>query len=139
MYEIDQNKCSACSCCMDICEVGAIYLLDNKAQIEKNVCSECGACVYVCPNDAISVKHIRERQYPIVADSSPRQSIITALKSGIVAVGSSLLPLMITKVGDLLSAKLENVNRPASQPKQNIINSGRKGGRRSRGRGRKQR
>ena len=124
---------------MEICEIGAIYLIDNKAQIDQTRCTECGACLDVCPDNAIMVEHTKEQEYPIVADSSPRQSILAAVKSSVVAVGSALLPLVITKVGDLLSSKLENANRSTPPTKQNIMNSGRGGRRRSRGKGRRQR
>lgn len=139
MYVIDQQKCNGCPSCMEICEIGAIYLIDNKAQIDQTRCTECGACLDVCPDNAIMVEHTKEQEYPIVADSSPRQSILAADKSSVVAVGSALLPLVITKVGDLLSSKLENANRSTPPTKQNIMNSGRGGRRRSRGKGRRQR
>ena len=139
MYVIDQKKCNGCASCMEICEIGAIYLIDNKAQIDQIRCTECGACLDVCPVDAIKVEHTKEQEYPIVDDSSSRQSVLAEVKSSVVAVGSALLPLIITKVGDIILSKLENANRPASSPKQNNMNSKRTGRRRSHGRGRWQR
>ena len=139
MYKINQEKCDGCAACLKICEIGAIYLVDNKAQIDKNFCTECGACVDVCPNNAIILEHAKEQEYPIVADSTPRQPILAAVKSSVVAVGSALLPLLITKVGDIISAKLEKTNRSDSPTKQNTMNYGRMGRRRGKGGGRRQR
>ncbi|UCE06805.1 MAG: 4Fe-4S binding protein [bacterium] len=42
---------------MDACDFGAIYLLDNKAQIDQSQCTACGACVKVYPTHAIQVEH----------------------------------------------------------------------------------
>ena len=136
MYEIDYQKCNGCAICMEICKSGAIYLLDNKAQIDQSLCTECGACVEVCPNDAITMGHTVQQQYPVSINPPPRQSIMSAVKSSAIAVGSALLPLVITKVGELLSSKLENENHPSSPANQNFINSGMRVRSRSR-RGRK--
>ena len=139
MYKINQQKCNGCAACLEICEIGAIYLLDNKAQIDLSRCTECGACLDICPTNAIEVEQIKEQKYPIVADTSTRQPILAAVKSSVVAVGSALLPLLITKVGDIISAKLEKTNRSDSPTKQNTMNYGRMGRRRGKGGGRRQR
>ena len=97
MYNIDYQKCNGCAICMEICKSGAIYLLDNKAQIDQNLCTECGACVEVCPNDAITMGHTEQQQYPVSINPSPRQSIMSAVKSSAIAVGSALIPLVIQR------------------------------------------
>ena len=133
MYEIDYQKCNGCANCMEICKSGAIYLLDNKAQIDQSRCTECGACVEVCPNDAIKIVQTEEQQYPITINPLPQQSIMSAVKSSAIAVGSALLPLVISKMGNLLSSKLENSNHPSSSANQGFMNSGKMVRRRSRG------
>lgn len=57
MYVIGSQKFNGCTDCMDACDFGAIYLLDNKAQIDQSQCTACGACVKVYPTHAIQVEH----------------------------------------------------------------------------------
>jgi len=120
---------------MEICEIGAIYLVDNKAQINQNRCTECGACIEVCPNDAIYVEHTEIQQYPISDTQILQQSVISAIKSTAVTLGSTLLPLAISKLGSLLSSKLENRSRSTSSVAQNFTSSGKRVRRRFRGKG----
>ena len=52
--QIDQEKCSGCGLCVDICPLEAISLENDKAKVDKDTCTECGQCVDECPNKAIS-------------------------------------------------------------------------------------
>ncbi|MDD5084814.1 MAG: 4Fe-4S binding protein [Candidatus Omnitrophica bacterium] len=51
--EADKNKCTGCGVCVDICPVGAIKIIGEKAVIS-NDCIDCGMCVGSCPSEAIS-------------------------------------------------------------------------------------
>ena len=53
--QIDQEKCSGCGLCVDICPLEAISLENGKAKVDKDTCTECGQCVDECPNKAISI------------------------------------------------------------------------------------
>ncbi len=53
--QIDQEKCSGCGLCVDICPLEAISLENDKAKVDKDTCTECGQCVDECPNKAISI------------------------------------------------------------------------------------
>jgi len=53
--QIDQEKCSGCGLCVDICPLEAISLENDKAKVDKGTCTECGQCVDECPNKAISI------------------------------------------------------------------------------------
>ena len=64
MYIINIEKCTGCAVCMNACSVGAIYLVDNKANIDQFQCKDCGACAQVCPVNAISFNQI-EMQKPL--------------------------------------------------------------------------
>ena len=51
--KIDEEKCTGCGICIDYCNVDAISLFDEVAQIDSDVCVECWVCYrnQVCPFD----------------------------------------------------------------------------------------
>jgi len=52
---VDQEKCKGCGACVEVCPVGAAYLVDGKAVIDPDICDQCEACIGACPVSAISV------------------------------------------------------------------------------------
>lgn len=50
---IKTENCVGCGICLDYCPVGAIKLVDGKAQVMKEECTECWVCFRskACPND----------------------------------------------------------------------------------------
>ena len=54
MFVVDRNKCIGCGICVQNCPVGAISLVDGKAEIDRGRCVECGTCARVCPRGAIT-------------------------------------------------------------------------------------
>jgi ferredoxin len=52
---VDNDKCTGCGLCVDVCPVEAISLEDDKAKVAPDKCTECGQCVEECPNEAISL------------------------------------------------------------------------------------
>ena len=53
---IDEEKCSGCGACADICPVDAIKIENDKAVINEE-CVECGACVSQCAEEAIAFQN----------------------------------------------------------------------------------
>jgi len=53
--QIDQEKCTGCKLCVDVCPLEAISIENDKAKVDKDTCTECGQCVDECPNEAISI------------------------------------------------------------------------------------
>lgn len=51
---VDEEKCTGCGQCADICPVDAISVDSGKAIINE-LCVECGSCVTACPVEAISL------------------------------------------------------------------------------------
>ena len=56
---VDKNECVGCGVCAEECPVGAISLVEEKAEIDMEKCIRCGSCHEVCPENA--VKHDSER------------------------------------------------------------------------------
>ena len=53
---VDNKKCITCGACVSICPVGAIKIVDGKAQISEKKCIKCGNCSQFCPVAAIEIK-----------------------------------------------------------------------------------
>ena len=47
---INQDKCTACGLCRDLCRWDAI---SEKFEVDSVACEGCGVCVYFCPEEAI--------------------------------------------------------------------------------------
>jgi len=61
---IDEELCSACRICNDLCPFNAISFDEEKkvSQINEVVCKGCGVCVAACPSGAIAGKHFTTEQ-----------------------------------------------------------------------------
>jgi MinD superfamily P-loop ATPase len=51
---VDEDKCTACGNCKEICQYSAIALLGKTVLTFSNLCHGCGGCTLVCPAGAIS-------------------------------------------------------------------------------------
>jgi MinD superfamily P-loop ATPase len=51
---VDEEKCTHCRRCAEVCVYKAIAVLKNKVLVFPQLCHGCGACTYLCPDRAIS-------------------------------------------------------------------------------------
>ena len=51
--EVDEDKCSFCGTCAEVCEFHAIAVLGKKVLIFPELCHGCGSCTTNCPEHAI--------------------------------------------------------------------------------------
>jgi len=51
---VDEEKCTHCGKCGEICQYSAIVCVKEKVLIFPELCHSCGGCMLVCPVDAIS-------------------------------------------------------------------------------------
>lgn len=51
--QVDQDLCSACGTCVDVCQFNAILLLQDKPKVFPSLCHGCGSCTRQCPEGAI--------------------------------------------------------------------------------------
>ena len=51
--EVDEEKCTHCGQCGEICQYSAIVCLGQKVLVYPELCHACGGCSLVCPADAI--------------------------------------------------------------------------------------
>lgn len=51
---IDQDKCTYCGKCVEVCEFNALVNLKFEILLFDEMCHGCGACTYFCPENAIT-------------------------------------------------------------------------------------
>jgi len=54
--KIDQNSCTQCGKCVEICRFGAIPVIDDKYSVQSLDCEGCGYCARICPVNAIKME-----------------------------------------------------------------------------------
>lgn len=61
---INEEKCSGCRVCNDLCPYNAIVFDVEKevSRIEEALCKACGTCVSACPSSAIVGRHFTDQQ-----------------------------------------------------------------------------
>lgn len=56
--EVDEERCTACGKCNEVCEYSAIVVLGSTVITFNELCHACGGCTLVCPENAIwEIKH----------------------------------------------------------------------------------
>jgi Fe-S-cluster-containing dehydrogenase component len=66
VIQVDQELCAGCGVCVDVCLIGAIQLVDYRAEIDGALCTACEACIRTCPNEAIIIRSIPEPNVSIM-------------------------------------------------------------------------
>ncbi len=61
---IDENRCSGCKVCIDLCPYKSISFDETKkvSRVNEAICKGCGTCVAACPSSAITGKHFTDQQ-----------------------------------------------------------------------------
>jgi len=80
---IDEDKCTSCGICADVCPYGAI-IVDKKAKIPAKVieaaCKGCGTCAAECKFDAIRIRHFSDEQImaqlEAILEENPEEKIV---------------------------------------------------------------
>ena len=63
---VDREKCIGCESCIAVCPVGALNMVDGKANIDQDTCIACGACIGECPVEAIGREEIVREVKPVL-------------------------------------------------------------------------
>jgi MinD superfamily P-loop ATPase len=52
---IDEEACTGCGICMEVCPPRAIIMRGGPARVEEDFCEECGFCAAECKVEAITI------------------------------------------------------------------------------------
>ncbi|MFX1501322.1 MAG: 4Fe-4S dicluster-binding protein, partial [Promethearchaeota archaeon] len=52
---VDENLCIGCESCKERCNMDAIYMENNIANVNKARCIGCGVCIPTCTSEAIKL------------------------------------------------------------------------------------
>ena len=85
---IEQQKCTSCGLCLELCRFGAVRNVDNKYWIDPVACEGCGVCVQFCNAKAIDFP---ERQCGEWMISSTRCGPMVHAHLGVAAENSGKL------------------------------------------------
>lgn len=53
--ETDEDECSGCGECAEICPVDAIKMEEDLPVVDREWCIGCGVCATVCPTEAVKI------------------------------------------------------------------------------------
>jgi MinD superfamily P-loop ATPase len=90
--EVDENKCTLCGKCAEICQFKAIIVIGKTVLPFPELCHSCGGCMEVCPENAIKETG---RELGIIQQGH-RNGI--RFVHGILRVGEAMSPPLINKV-----------------------------------------
>jgi len=89
---VDEDKCTYCGKCAQVCAYHAIAVLGNHVLTFSQLCHGCGACSYLCPEKAIS----EESRETGVVEWGHSNSV--GFVHGKLTVGEAMAPPVIRKV-----------------------------------------
>jgi MinD superfamily P-loop ATPase len=100
---IDEDKCTYCKKCMEICRFGAIAVVGKKVITFPELCHSCGGCMAVCPEDAVSE---RDRELGDIETGSIKENLFV---QGRLNVGQVMSPPIIKKIRTLARDGMINI------------------------------
>ena len=68
---VNQDKCSGCQACVEVCPESAISLANGLAAINQALCTQCEACISLCPPGALYVEVDEVQIVPVARQPVP--------------------------------------------------------------------
>lgn len=93
--EVDEDRCTLCGKCAEICQFRAIIVIGETVLPFPNLCHSCGGCIEVCPEKAITETG---RELGVI-ERGHRNGL--DFVHGILRVGEAMSPPLIRKVRSL--------------------------------------
>ena len=99
--KINEDKCTYCGKCAEVCVYNAIAVLPEKVLIFPELCHGCGACSYLCPESAITEEG---RQIGVLEKGNSEN---LELVQGKLNIGEPMAPPVIREVKKHIDPKSE--------------------------------
>jgi Fe-S-cluster-containing hydrogenase component 2 len=117
MLYVDENRCSGCGVCVELCPTGAIALRSGVAAIDQERCTQCEACFQACPEQAIlsvsdrSLVSQRDLAAAVAKSEPPQVSSIAAraapaLAATLMFIGREVVPRAAGFLLDVVDRRL---------------------------------
>jgi len=90
--EVDQDKCTGCGKCAELCQYSAITCIKGKVLVFEELCHSCGGCMMICPEAALTEKPRRIG----IAEFGRAEDIIFG--HGLLDIGTIQTPALIRHV-----------------------------------------
>lgn len=101
--KIDEEKCTYCGKCAEICRFSAINIIANTVLTFPELCHGCGGCMVVCPENAISDSG---RELGVLETGSIGNSDFA---HGVLRIGEAMSPPLIKAVRKLENDDIINI------------------------------
>jgi MinD superfamily P-loop ATPase len=89
---VDENLCTSCKKCAEICRFSAIAVAGKKVLVFEELCHSCEGCIEVCPEGAITAG---QRQLGVVESGKAAE---IDFHSGRLRIGEAMAPPLIKAV-----------------------------------------
>jgi Fe-S-cluster-containing hydrogenase component 2 len=128
VIQVNQEICTGCGVCVDACSVGAIHLVNQRAEIDDALCTACKACLEACSNGAIVARSTLEPDLPIITlpMTATRPSLVldqdqlseaTAPARGLAPLAGAALAFLGREVAPrLIDVLISTLERKLTQP-----------------------
>ncbi|MGK9476375.1 nucleotide-binding protein [Melioribacter sp. OK-6-Me] len=105
---IDQDKCTFCGNCIDVCEFNALINLKFEIVLFEELCHSCGACKYFCPLKVITE---REKEIGIVRTGITKDKVLFV--DGLLKIGEATAAPLIKEVKKkIIKEKVNIIDSP---------------------------
>lgn len=101
--EIDEEKCTYCGKCADICRFSAINIVGNTVLTFPELCHGCAGCIVVCPENAVTESG-RE-----VGAVETGKALSSDFVHGILRIGEAMSPPLIKAVRKYETNEMINI------------------------------
>lgn len=98
--QVDEDKCTACGACGEICQFSAIVTIGTKPLVFPELCHGCGGCKLVCPTGAIT-----EVGREVGELESGRTQEGIAVTQGRLRIGEAMAPPLIRRLKQVRSGE----------------------------------